>query len=68
LGKPVDDMNRMMGEVGALTGGGLSNFASLADGADGYAHQIDALGSLEYQQNKAIGYQQQALGYGKLYQ
>jgi len=65
LGKPVDDMNRMMGELGALTGGGLSNFSSLVDGAEGYAHQIDALGSLEYQQNKALGYNQQhALGYG----
>ena len=49
----------MMGEFGAITGGGITNFSSMVDGAEGYGAQIDALGSLEYQDKKAIGYSQQ---------
>ena len=50
-------MNRMMGEFGALTGGGLSNFSSMVDGAESFGAQIDAIGSLEHQM-KSLPYSQ----------
>ena len=58
LGKPVDDMNRMMGEMGVITGGNVVNFSSMVDGVEGFGAQIDAIGSLEHQ-TKSLGYLQQ---------
>jgi len=55
LGKPVDDMNRMMGEIGVISGGNITNFSSMVDGAEGFGSQIDAIGSLEHQM-KGLGH------------
>lgn len=42
MGKPVDDMNRLEGDLNVpYMPGGLASFSALADGADRYETYID---------------------------
>jgi len=59
-GKPVDDVNRMMGEFDAITNGGLVNFTSMVSGAERFENKINNQ-ALGYEEKQAIGYDDQPI-------